>query len=193
MAPDGAFWVRNPPPSSAPDRDPAAPSVPLSAFLPAFARSLSPVRACRSASAAELPLECYQQLVACQGPPRSRARFSSLMTPRRAAEGPSSGKPSPLVFIFSAFPILLCSSVLLPELIVPLAGGNGGLGFSPHKTHFMFCSPGCRVIFPGSLSEISVGGLGDSFQGWEGHQVVNIMRSDFPTEPGARALMTLSS
>ena len=29
---------------------------------------------------------------------------------------------------------------------------------SPHKTHFMFCSPGCRVISPGSLSEISVRG-----------------------------------
>ena len=193
MAPDGAFWVRNPLPPSAPDRDPAAPCVPLSAFLPAFARSVLPVRACRCLSC-RVALSALSAALGASGTPRSRVHFSSLMMPETRGRKSSLGQTfTSVVFTFSAFSILLCSSVLLLELIVPLAGGNGGLGFSPHETHFMFCSPGCRVIFPGSLSEISVGGLGDSLQGWEGHQVVNITRSDFPIEPGARALMTLSS
>lgn len=50
------------------------------------------------------------------------------------------------------------SAVLLLALIGPLLGGTGAWASSPHEAHFMFCSPGCRVIFPGSLSDISVGG-----------------------------------
>ena len=98
-----------------------------------------------------------------------------------------------MVFIFRAFSIFLCSSVFLLELILLLAGRNGSVGFFTSRNPLYVLFSWMLSHLSGFFQKFQLGGPGDSLEGWEHHQVVNITRSDFPMEPTAWAPVTLCS